>query len=387
MALNYKKELESAAKNMIMVHDPDLLIRMIVRTIVQKVRVTHAGILLQDPASSSYIVQVSRGARGVKIPAGFARMGSANALIRFLCEPKYRPLLPHGAVLTDELLALLKRRLGPEIKELLRGVLRQMDIFQIVACIPAYYRDDLLGVLLLGHKRNGRVFYRDELDFFVALTSDVTMAIRNAHLFGELRKELQRRQQLFTSTIFALAAAIDAKDHYTHGHTGRVRDLSLRIAAKLTEKQPGLMGQGFRETLETASLLHDIGKIGVPEAILNKQGPLSDAERALMQEHPRIGTRILERIDELSESMKGVLCHHEWYDGSGYPQGLKEAQIPLVAAIIAVADSFDAMTTDRPYRRGFSTEEALREIRAKSGTQFSPAVAAACLSLFEKEQR
>jgi HD-GYP domain-containing protein (c-di-GMP phosphodiesterase class II) len=383
MAINYKRELESAAKTMILVHEPDSLIRMIVRTIVQKVKVNHAGILLHDEVKDTYVLTVSRGAIGLKIPSGFARMDADNPLIEFFRKPIGKHVFEDGAFLYEKAKRILKKnKVSQSAKRRLRNALYQMEMFEAVACIPSYYRNELLGLLLLGNKKDGKKFAQDELDFFVALASDVAMAIRNARLFKELALELDKKQKLFLSTTTALAAAIDAKDHYTHGHTGRVTNLSLRIAKILSKKHN--LSQKFMDDLYIASLLHDIGKIGVPESILNKPGPLNEEERKKMQEHSAIGTTILQPISELEEAILAVKYHHEKYDGTGYPEGLKGEQIPLSAAIVAAADAFDAMTSDRPYRRALSKEEAIREVKQQSGKQFHPEVADALIQLCQE---
>jgi len=377
MAINYKKELEGASRSMILIHDPDLLIKMIVRMIVQKVKVVHAGILLYKPERNAYILTVSRGPQGLKIPAGFARMDKDNALIRLLTEYKNMDIFPEGAFVLKTAKKALRKKISPDLKQTIKGALYQMEIFDAVTCIPSYYRNELLGTLLLGKKNNGREFSQEELDFFVALASDVAMAIRNAQLFKELESELDKKRRLFIHTTIALAAAIDAKDHYTHGHTARVTSLSLDIARKLSQMNESSLDAQFLEHLNIAGLLHDIGKIGIPESILNKSDLLDEEERKKMEEHPLIGVAILEPIKELENAILGVKYHHEKYDGSGYPEKLKGDQIPLVAAIIAVADTFDAMTTDRPYRKGLSQEEAIAEITRMSNKQFHPQIVSA----------
>ncbi|MFH0935771.1 MAG: HD-GYP domain-containing protein [Candidatus Omnitrophota bacterium] len=385
MAINYKKELEGASRTMILVHEPDTLIRMVVRMIVQKVRVSHAGILLHHKERDSYILTVSRGAPGLKIPKGFARMDADNALIRFFREGLDKRFFNDGSLVYDDGKKLLKRnKITAKQKQVLKNALYQMEIFDSLVCIPSYFGSDLLGLLLLGEKKNAKKFGRDEIDFFSALASDVAMAIRNARLFKELEIELEKKRRLFIQTTIALAAAIDAKDHYTHGHTSRVTALSLEVARRLNEGNKEVFNAKFMEDLHIAGLLHDIGKIGVPESILNKDGPLNEEERRRMEEHPLVGVTILDPIKELEESIQGVKCHHERYDGSGYPEGLKGEDIPLIAAIISVADAFDAMITDRPYRKGLSRKEAIEEIKRVSGKQFDARIAGVLIKLYEE---
>lgn len=386
MIIDYKKELETAAKNMILVHDPSVLIKMVLRMIVQKLRVNHAGILLHDREKDTYILTVSRGTVGLKVPAGFARMDSDNPLIRFFRERQDKKFFNDGVLVLEEAKKILTQNIEQDARQLLERLLYQMEIFKAVVCIPSYFRDDLLGILILGNKRDEEEFLRDELDFFIALASDVAMAIRNALLFEELQLELERNKRLFINTTFALAAAIDAKDHYTHGHTTRVTNICLAIARKLIKKNKTIFDEKFLENLHIASLLHDIGKIGIPESILNKAGPLDDEERRLMQEHPSVGLTILEPIKELQDAILGVKYHHERYDGTGYPEGLKGEQIPLIASIIAVSDAFDAMTTDRPYRKRLSNEETIGEIKRQGGRQFDPQVVDALVKLYQENK-
>lgn len=383
MRIDYKKELESAARTMILVHEPDVLIKLIVRMIVQKVKVKHAGILSYNKDRDTYILTVSRGALGLKIPAGFARMDPDNPLIRFFRQRIDKQFFNDGAVIYDEAKRLLTKNTGVKTKQLLKQLLYQMEIFEAIVCIPSYFRDDLLGILLLGHKNNGRKFAGEELDFFVALASDVAMAIHNARLFKQLQDELEKKQKLFINTTVALTAAIEASDHYTGGHTERVTNLAMEIGRRLIEKNTKLDDK-FLEDLHIAALLHDIGKIGIPEAILNKEGPLNKEEWQKMQTHPLVGANILSPIKELENVILGVKYHHERFDGQGYPEGLSGDLIPLIAAIIGVADSFDAMTSTRPYRQAKPKETAIAEIKRLSGQQFYPQVVSAFLQLYRE---
>jgi putative nucleotidyltransferase with HDIG domain len=384
MAINYKKELEDAAKGMILVHEPDTLIKMIVRRIVQIVKVKHAGILLYYKDKDTYILTFSRGAPGLKIPAGFARIDADNSLIQFFKERIDKKVFKDGALVYEEAKKLLLREnISSKMKSPLKGALYQMEIFESVVCIPSYFREDLPAILLLGGKKSGRNFRKDELDFFVALASNVAMAIRNAQLFKELQNELDKQRQLFINTSIALTTAIEAKDHYTRRHTERVTNLSLVIAQRVLKENPNL-GDKFLENLRIAALLHDIGKIGIPETILNKNGSLDEEEWRMIKMHPSIGAEILQPLKELEYVIQGVKYHHERFNGNGYPEGLKENNIPLIAAIISVADSFDAMTTDRPYRRAKTKEETIKEIQSLCGQQFHPQVVSVLLQLYQE---
>jgi len=382
MAIDFKKELETAARNMIFVHDPDLLIKIIVRMVVSKLDVEHASILLYKPDRQAYVLTVSGGTLSKKIPVGLACFDKDDSLVRFFRERNNR-LLFNSDVLTIENAQSAVKAPGTKerLRHLLSDVIYQMKLLETASCVPSYYRDDLLGLLLLGKKKDGRKFLKSELDFFVALASNMSMAIRNAYLFKELKSELDKKHQLFIRTTIALVAAIEAKDNYTHGHTTRVTNLSIEIAKRLSQKNRKSMDSKFVESLHIASLLHDVGKIGVPEQILNKRGSLTIGERNKIKEHPLIGVAILKPIKELEHSLAGIKYHHERPDGLGYPEGLKGDQIPLIASIISVADSFDAMTTDRPYRAALFKNDAVKEIKKLSNLQFNPCVAEAFLEL------
>jgi putative nucleotidyltransferase with HDIG domain len=201
----------------------------------------------------------------------------------------------------------------------------------------------------------------------------------------ERTRQVQNKHQelrlAYLSTVRALAEAIDAKDPYTRGHSERVGVYSSRIAREL-----GCEAR-FIERIYLAGLLHDIGKIGIRDHIITKPGPLTQQEYEEVKKHPAIGARILEPVDFLSDIVRCVRHHHEWYDGTprGYPDGLKGAEIPYPSRIILVADTVEAMTSDRPYRTSMSMGRVVEEVQIFSGTQFDPAVADAFLALVERE--
>jgi len=385
MGIDYKKELESAARNMIFVHDPDLLIRMVARMMVDKAGITHASFFLYNKEKQGYALKVSRGCLRKKIPLDLVCIDKDDVLIRFFKDHRSNFIFGREALLLREAkLALKNNKLKPATRQQLAQVVYQMELLEASVCLPSYFREELLGLLLLGKKEASKRFIDEELDFFVALNSNVAMAIRNAQLFKQLEYELDRKHQLFIRTTIALAAAIEAKDHYTHGHTNRVTNLSMEIAQRMGLKTRKNFDSKFLENLHISSLLHDIGKIGVPEHILNKRCSLTIGERNRIKEHPMIGVNILKSIKELEGAVSGVRYHHERFDGQGYPEGLKGDQIPLIASIITVADSFDAMSTNRPYRTALDKVDVLNEIKNLSGRQFSPVVTETFLELCQE---
>src|SRR5947209_657612 len=192
-----------------------------------------------------------------------------------------------------------------------------------------------------------------------------------ADLRETFKQERARRQELqrsYMATVRALSNAVEARDSYTGKHAERVTAYGLLLARIV---HPALASS---PATEFGFLLHDIGKLAIPDAILFKPGPLNDTERTLMSRHPVIGAEIVSQIDFLAESVQVVRHHHEWWDGSGYPDGLRDTDIPIAARIFAVADVLDALTTDRPYRTASPLAVAREMILAESGTHFDPEV-------------
>jgi len=177
------------------------------------------------------------------------------------------------------------------------------------------------------------------------------------------------------NTIYALAATVSARNDYSSSHWRRVKEYAVALAEALNLEPPEI------RKVETCALLHDIGKIGVSENILNKRGKLTAQEWKIIKEHPQVGTNIVSHARQLAPCLPGILHHHERYDGNGYPKGLKGEDIPLEARILGVADAFAAMTADRPYSEALPLEEALEEIRRGAGTQFDPYLVVVFLSI------
>jgi putative nucleotidyltransferase with HDIG domain len=195
---------------------------------------------------------------------------------------------------------------------------------------------------------------------FKSIRSTYLTLKRQNNELKEINNELQRS---YLDTIEAFSTAVDLKDSYTKDHSSRVTEYSLKIAEEmnLDRERVGL--------LKKAALFHDIGKIGIPDAILKKESKLTDEEYALIKQHPMMGAKLIESVNFLHEIIPFIKGHHERMDGKGYPQVLKGNEIPLEARIIAVADTFDAMTSDRPYRKGMDFEMAITELQRVGGTQ------------------
>ena len=211
----------------------------------------------------------------------------------------------------------------------------------------------------------------DEKDGLLRETNEQNLRIQELFvkmkdLNIELEKANKEKSVLYTQTIQALSESVDAKDHYTHGHSNRVLLLCEIVGTILNWDAKTL------EKLRYAAILHDIGKIGVPEEILNKNSALTCEEFEVIKNHPIWGARILQNIQQLDEVREAILQHHEYMDGSGYPLGIKGENITILARLIAIADAYDAMTSERPYRPALSVREAYENLRRGSGSQFDP---------------
>ncbi|MFA5271219.1 MAG: HD domain-containing phosphohydrolase [Candidatus Omnitrophota bacterium] len=384
MKTEYQKKLATAARQTILIHRADTLVRIILRTIIQSLKVKHAGIFIYDKYKDEYVVKVSRGHYNFKIPQGFVKIKRDNPLVRYFTDKSINFTKEH--ILWDKILKYSKASAGKnnvKIKNILEGVKSNLSFYQAKACIPGFFRDDLVGILFLGEKINKKKLNDDELRFLSVLASDVVMALKNAWLIEDLNRQIDRNKRLLLQTISALASSIEAKDKYTIGHTERVADYSLAIAIILRKSKKVEHWDKFFENLRIAALFHDIGKIGIPENILNKNKSLNTAERKVIMQHPVIGANILGHIEELCQALEGVKYHHEKYDGTGYPFHLKGKKIPLIASIISLADTFDALVSDRPYRKAISAEEAVRKIKKARGSQFMPCVVDAFLKMYD----
>lgn len=238
--------------------------------------------------------------------------------------------------------------------------------------MPLKTPDKLLGIIQVANKLNQGKYSSEDIDLLNILSSQLAFVIQNADLFSNLQKA-------YIDTLSALTGAIDAKDSYTRGHSERVTELSIKLAEECNVPSSEI------ENIKLGGLLHDIGKIGIPEAVLNKPGRLNDEEFNIIKSHPDLGLHILGKVEFLEHIVPIIRHHHERYDGKGYPGGLKGDNIPLLARIVSVVDTFDAMTTNRPYRKALTIEESLVEIDRCSGSQFDPDIAAKFIKMVRRD--
>jgi HD-GYP domain-containing protein (c-di-GMP phosphodiesterase class II) len=223
-------------------------------------------------------------------------------------------------------------------------------------------RDErVIGVIVAGDKEGDDIASSVDLKLLGATATHMAIFLENAALYEDLNA-------MFLGTLEALTSAIDAKDQYTLGHSERVAHLTWMLARAVG------LDEHEASRMRVAGLVHDVGKIGVPEHVLTKPGRLNEDEFAWIRRHPEIGYKILKDIPQLSDILPGVLHHHERWDGQGYPGGLAGEEIPLVARIIALADAFDAMSSTRTYRAAMSRTEVITEVLRQTGKQFDPAL-------------
>jgi HD-GYP domain-containing protein (c-di-GMP phosphodiesterase class II) len=230
-----------------------------------------------------------------------------------------------------------------------------------VLSVPVHVSDEEIGAITVVRNLGKERFFMGDVKLISALAKQVAIVTRNARLFREVRS-------LFLNLVKSLISIVEAKHKYTKGHSERVHEISCFLGKHL-----GLRKKA-RDVLHWASLFHDVGKISVPDVILNKPGKLTEEEFAIIRQHPVVGHNVLSHIEQLREALPGIRHHHEKLDGSGYPDGLAGDQIPFTARIIAVADVYDALTSTRSYRPAMPTKKALDIMREGSGNHFDPRV-------------
>ncbi|MCB4791377.1 MAG: GAF domain-containing protein [Elusimicrobia bacterium] len=240
--------------------------------------------------------------------------------------------------------------------------------------VPLRVKNRVIGVLNINSKEEKQKFEERDVRLLTILADQAAITLENIELYGNL-------QNFYLEMVQTLARAIDAKDAYTHDHADRARKYARLIGAKLN------LPEVMIRHIEYAALMHDIGKIGIDENILHKPGKLTPEEREIIKRHPAIGNRIIAPVAFLSPVAPMVLYHQEWFNGQGYPEGLEGEEIPLGARIVAVIDAYDAITSDRPYRKALSRDVAIEELNRGAGVQFDPKVVKAFLDILLGEEQ
>ncbi len=340
--------------------DIHLTLNILLTHTISQLNMDAAAVLLLHPGSNQLELAASRGFHMLR----FESVNLRNSIA-------WRAIQENQLIMT---LDTTSPALGayPQFEELWKG-----EGFACYWCVPLSIKGDVKGVMEVYSRHN---FTPDQewIEFLEALAGQAAISIDSTQLFENLQRSNLELSMAYDATIEGWSRAMDLRDHETEGHTQRVTDLTLKLARfmQINESQLTAIRRG--------ALLHDIGKMGVPDAILLKEGKLTDEEWVLMRKHPQLAHDMLTPIAYLRDALVIPYCHHEKWDGTGYPQGLAGEQIPLVARIFTVIDVWDALTTDRPYRKKWTKTKALQYIKDQSGRHFDPRVVSAFLKNIQK---
>ncbi len=390
--MDYQKTLRDIATSMVRLKRPERLLRMIIRFTDRKFNLAHTSLLLLEENQNRFIFVDSKGSR--RLPGRLLKINRNHPLVDWFQEKNKRRsedylYRPH--------LRRITREAGPANGEDLRQIKTVMNDLKAELIVPSFYKKELLGLLLLGRKASGRPFTPAEIFFFQVLAQDCSMAVKNAEYHRGLvarNEELNRRiheiealrkkeHQAYFEVMRSLAQEVHAKDAYTFGHINHVERLGM-----MTAREIGLDLSGRKGDILSASLiLHDVGKIGIPDHILKKEGPLTLEEREIMKTHVEKGAKILGHMSAFQEVADIVHCHHENFNGTGYPRGLKGEEIPLESRILSVVDAFHAIVSTRCYSKGRPVEVALEELEKCGGAQFDPDVVGAFTRALKREMK
>jgi putative nucleotidyltransferase with HDIG domain len=346
--------LFEVSKEIISEVDPKKLLRLLVDIVVKETKADKVCLALIDEVTGKLKVKEMYG-----LSPDYARdFDEKNCEIIakvILIEKKPFLFTPEG-------------KLPPELEKV-----REFEGVSHGMIVPLTIRGNIIGSLSICRISKENPFTQSEIELISVLSGQAAAAIENAHLYEKLEKS-------YLSMIVTLSYLVEARDLYTDKHMKDIAEYSVEIAQKI-----GLSDIEI-ENIKKAALLHDLGKISVPDHILMKPGKLSEEEMEIIKKHPANGAKIIEPIEPLKHAKDIIKYHQECFDGTGYPEGLKGEKIPLGARIIAVADAFGAMTTDRPYRNALSLEEAVKELKKCSGTQFDPHIVDIFISILQDKK-
>ena len=344
------------------VFELQVTLTILINEVVKQLQVDAACILLIEPGSRLKFV-VGQGFHTRNIEATNLRIGEGNA----------------GR-------AVMERRIVevPDLQNIdgkfMRAQLLADEEFISYYAVPLITKGEVQGVLEIFH-RSRLTPNHEWLNFLETLGGQAAIAIENSILFQDLQRSNFELALAYDATIEGWSRALDLRDRETEGHTQRVTDMTLRLARAMGLSEERLI------LIKRGALLHDIGKMGVPDHILHKPEQLNEGEQAIMRKHPQLAYDMLEPIAYLRDALNIPYCHHEKWDGTGYPRGLAGTQIPLEARLFAIVDVWDAITTDRPYRKGWPRKKALKYIREQSGKYFDPKLVEIFLAVMEEQLR
>ena len=330
------------------VFELQVTLTIVINEVITQLQVDAACILLIQPGSGRLEYRVGQGFYTRNIETTSLRISEGNA----------------GR-------AVMERRIVevPDLENIdgkfMRAQLLADEGFVSYYAVPLITKGEVQGVLEI-FQRSRLTPNHEWLSFLETLGGQAAIAIENSMLFQDLQRSNYELAMAYDATIEGWSRALDLRDRETEGHTQRVTDMTLKLARKIGLSEERLI------LIKRGALLHDIGKMGVPDQILHKPEQLSEEEQSIMRKHPQLAYDMLEPIAYLRDALNIPFCHHEKWDGSGYPRGLAGTQIPLEARLFAIVDVWDAITTDRPYRKSWPRNKALKYIREESGKYFDP---------------
>jgi HD-GYP domain-containing protein (c-di-GMP phosphodiesterase class II) len=395
--INYQKVLRDVAKSMVRLKRPERLLKMITRFIDREFGLSHTSLLVLEEERRRFVFVDSKGER--RFPVRLLKFEIDHPMVVWFQQTRRKYKSPEDFLhlpRVEKQCSNHHGKPGPEeFRRDLEGVKKAMRDLKAELVIPGYYKESLIGLLLLGKKMNGRPFTDSEISFFQILAQDCSMAIKTAQYhqslveqnealakqieeIGNLRK---KEQETYYQIMRSLAQEVHAKDPYTFGHVNQVERLGM-----MTAEEMGLDLSGKkRDVLSAGLVLHDVGKIGIPDHILKKPDRLTPEEWEIMKTHSDKGAKILEPLTDFKEVAEIVRCHHENFDGSGYPRGLKGEKIPIEARIVSVVDAFHSIVSNRCYDPARSVEAGFQELERCAGTQFDPEVVRAFIRALKRD--
>jgi PAS domain S-box-containing protein len=338
--------------------DLSLTLNVFIEQVMGRLRTDAAAVLLYDPVHQELTFAAERGFRSNRIKKVTVRAG--QSLAGTVIERRQKLIIRDFEKEEPGLLM-------PEGYSFKNGFMAREEGFCAYIGVPLLVKGEVKGLIEIFHRHP---FAPDQewLDFLEALSHQAAIAIDNASMFEQLQRSHQEIVHAYEMTIEGWARALDIRDNETHGHSRRVTDLTVEVARAM-----GING-GSLVHIRRGALLHDIGKLGVPDSILLKPGKLTDEEMTIMKRHPLIAYDILSPIPFLKESLDIPYLHHEKWDGSGYPKGIRGEEIPVPSRIFAVIDVWDALRSDRPYRPAWKDDRVIDYLRTEKGRHFDPAV-------------
>lgn len=373
---DYMSTLKSVARGMTLVTDTKRLLKIMVRFISKEVRIEGCSVYIYNKPTNSYLLEVAKRFKDQDI---IDKIDADSSLIKWLIE-KREPLS------IENILSWIQgERIFPQ-KLILKRTLEQIRITMqktgASLCVPSFLRGEMIGFLVLGEKRSGERYTTDDLSLLSTLSSNAAIAFENARMYEELKVRIGKLDRLYKEehTLFinaasAFSVAIDSKDGYANAHASKASNYAAATTKELEKLLPYVnFTKEFYETLHIASLLHDVGKIGIPDKILTKKTKLTKKEYEVLKQHTIIGEQILSPMKEIESTFDIIRHHHENFDGTGYPDGLKGNDIPMSSRIIAVCNAYDDMISERPYRKPLTKEAALKELEDNKSSQFDPVI-------------